>query len=97
MNLTNYVLVKSAIKLLNYSFTKATMKNVVNHIILAHPLNVEQFITISLVKKGGKNLKAIMKILKNDIENNLKIATLLMNNNCQIAYNVRAACRSAGK
>lgn len=65
---------------------KAMMKNAVIHIILAHPLNVEQFITTSLAKKDGKNLKHIMKILKTDIESNLKIVMMMIGSR-QIAYN----------
>lgn len=91
MSLMNYALVKNVIKLLNWIFTKVMMKNAAIHIILAHLLNVELFITISLAKKDGKNLKAIMKILKNDIESNLKIVTILMTGSRQIAYNVYIA------
>ena len=66
---------------------KAMMKNAAIHIIPAHPLDVEQFITTSLEKKGGKNLSTITKKLKNDTENNLKIVTMLMTGSRQIAYN----------
>ena len=83
----NYALVKSVIKLSNYSFMKAMMKRAVIHIILALFQGAKQFIMINKVKKGGKNSKAIMKILKKDIENNLKIA-LMMIGSRQIAYNV---------
>jgi len=87
MILMSYALVKNVIKLSNWNFMKVMMKNVATHIILAQVLIVEQFITTSLAKKDGKNLKIIMRILKKDIESNLKIS-MMMSGSCQIAYNV---------
>ena len=62
--------------------------NEATHIILVQIHNAEQFITISRAKKDGKNLKAIMKILKNVIENNFWTAMMTIGSR-QIAYNGR--------
>ena len=83
----NYVLVKNAIKLSNWNFMKVMMKNAATHIIIALIVIVEQTITISPVKRDGKNLMNIIRILKNDIESNSKIVGMLLNGSRQIAYN----------
>jgi UDP-N-acetylmuramyl pentapeptide synthase len=65
----SYALVKNAKQKLNCNIMKVMKMSAATHITIARTLIVEQIIMISLAKKVGKNLTAIMKILKKVLSN----------------------------